>query len=64
MVCISNGSEDIETITIIDTLRRGDVDVTIAKVFQENETISEMKDTLECKLMWGVRIVSSIYNFH
>jgi hypothetical protein len=33
LVCVTNGSEDIETITIIDTLRRGEILVTVGKVF-------------------------------
>lgn len=32
LVAIADGSEDIETVTIVDTLRRGGVDVTLASV--------------------------------
>lgn len=48
LVCVTNGSEDIETITIIDTLRRGLANVTVAKVFEQKEPISDLKEALEC----------------
>jgi len=39
LVCVTNGSEDIETVTIVDTLRRTKhIDVTVAKVFSADES--------------------------
>jgi hypothetical protein len=39
LVCVTNGSEDIETVTIVDTLRRTKhIDVTVAKVFSAEES--------------------------
>ena len=38
LVCVTNGSEDVEFVTIVDTLRRApNIDVTIAKVFAPDE---------------------------
>ena len=34
MLAVANGSEDIETVTIIDVLRRGGVPLIVAKVFE------------------------------
>ena len=53
LVCVTNGSEDLETVAIIDTLRRApDLDVTVAKVLAPND-----KEPLICNLMQGVKIV-------
>ncbi|MCV2404094.1 DJ-1/PfpI family protein [Marinomonas sp. C2222] len=40
LVPIANGSEDIEAVTIIDVLRRGDIDVTVASVHQEKQILA------------------------
>lgn len=40
LVPIANGSEDIEVVTIIDVLRRGDIDVTVASVHQEKHILA------------------------
>ncbi|MCO4784303.1 MAG: DJ-1/PfpI family protein [Marinomonas atlantica] len=37
LVPIANGSEDIEAITIIDVLRRGGVDLTVASVHEDKQ---------------------------
>ncbi len=50
----------METVTIVDTLRRSRlIDVVLAKVFapDEKSSPSDLKDELECKMMMGVRIV-------
>ncbi len=59
LVCVTNGSEDIETVSIIDTLRRSNIDVTLAKVFtsEESQSPSDIKNMMECRLMQGTRIV-------
>lgn len=40
-MCVSNGSEDIETVTPIDILRRAGADVTVAKVRGPSEDFSQ-----------------------
>ncbi|TDO95513.1 DJ-1 family glyoxalase III [Marinomonas balearica] len=40
LVPIANGSEDIEAITIIDVLRRGDVEVKVASVHESKSIIA------------------------
>ena len=37
MVAVANGSEEIETVCIIDTLVRAEANVIVGKVFGENE---------------------------
>jgi putative intracellular protease/amidase len=38
IMCMANGSEEIETVAPIDMLRRCGVDVTVAKVFAKDDT--------------------------
>ena len=60
LVCVTNGSEDIETVSIIDTLRRSKhLDVIVAKVFShdESQAPSDIKNLLEIRLMQGIRMV-------
>lgn len=45
LVPIANGSEDIESVTIIDVLRRAGVDVTVASVHDER-TVTAARQTL------------------
>jgi putative intracellular protease/amidase len=47
MVCVINGAEDIEFVTIVDILRRTKhIDVIVAKVFspEESHAPSDLKD--------------------
>jgi protein deglycase len=63
LVCVINGSEDIEFVSIVDTLRRSKhLNVTVAKVLSpdESHSVSEFKNLLECRLMQGVRIVADM----
>lgn len=39
LVPIANGNEDIETVTIIDVLRRGGIDVTVASVHDSKHVV-------------------------
>ena len=55
LVAVANGSEDIETITIIDVLRRANNNVTIGKVKEQNKSEDE---TLMTRLMMGNVIVN------
>jgi hypothetical protein len=62
LVCVTQGSEDLETVAIVDTLRRSKrIEVTLAKVFApgESTSASDLKTHLECKMMMGTRLVSS-----
>lgn len=54
LVAVANGSEDIETITIIDTLRRAGLDVTVGKVIGQ----SESGNPLEATLMMKTKIIA------
>mgnify|MGYP002480789990 CR=1 FL=1 len=65
LICVTNGAEDLETVAITDTLRRSrHLDVTLAKVPSADEgSPSDLKDGLECTLMQGIRIVSTIQDY-
>ena len=52
MVCIANGSEEMETVNIIDVLRRGDLEVIVAKV---SNNASEKHD-LKVEASRGVKL--------
>ncbi|CDW71504.1 UNKNOWN [Stylonychia lemnae] len=58
LLCVANGSEDLETVTIIDILRRADIPLTLAKVYskEEKHIASDMNINLMCKLMMGTLI--------
>ena len=43
LVPIANGSEDIEAITIIDVLRRGGVNVTVASVHESKQVTTALE---------------------
>ena len=48
LVLIANGSEEIETISVVDALRRASIDVTLASV----------SDTLQVECSRGVKVVA------
>jgi len=52
VVAVANGSEELETVTIIDTLRRANIEVNVAKVGED--------ESLECIMSRGVKLVRSI----
>jgi len=51
LVPIANGNEDIETITIIDVLRRGGLTVTVASVHESKEIIAAHGCKLEADVL-------------
>lgn len=52
MVAVANCSEELETVTIIDTLRRANIEVNVAKVGED--------ESLECIMSRGVKLVRLI----
>lgn len=50
LVLIANGSEEIETISVVDTLRRAAIDVTLASV----------SDNVQVECSRGVNIVADM----
>ncbi len=54
---MANGSEEIETVTIVDTLRRAEIDVTLAKVKSIHELTDNKTSSLTCKMSRGVQMV-------
>ena len=62
LVCVTHGSEDLETVAILDTLRRSKrIEVTLAKVCAPGETASpsDMDTQFVCKMMMGTKLVRS-----
>jgi 4-methyl-5(b-hydroxyethyl)-thiazole monophosphate biosynthesis len=55
VVAVANGSEELETVTIIDTLRRANIEVNVSKVGED--------ESLECIMSRGVKLVTS-FNQH
>ena len=53
VIAVANGSEEIETVTIIDILRRAEIIVNVSKV-------SEDANNLECIMSRGVKLVWTI----
>lgn len=51
LVPIANGSEDIEAITIIDVLRRGGVNVTVASVHEAKQVTTAFGNKLEADVL-------------
>ncbi|TPE49625.1 DJ-1/PfpI family protein [Maribrevibacterium harenarium] len=51
LVAIANGSEDIEAVTIIDVLRRGGVDVTVASVHDVKQVIAARGCRIEADVL-------------
>ncbi|TNV73360.1 hypothetical protein FGO68_gene10949 [Halteria grandinella] len=71
LLCVTNGSEEIETVTIHDTLKRAShIELTFAKVFEISaakkegasslSVASDLKNELSCTLMQGLKIVTKI----
>lgn len=56
LVAVAHGSEEIETVGVIDTLVRAEANVTVGKVLSQEETGST---DLLCKMSRGVKIVIS-----
>ena len=55
VVAVADGSEELETVTIIDTLRRANIEVNVSKVGDD--------ESLECIMSRGVKLVRS-FNLH
>lgn len=55
LLCAANGSEEIETVSIVNTLVRGGINVVIAKVFDKTES-STSDLTIKCTR--GLRIIA------
>lgn len=51
LVPVANGSEDIESVTIIDVLRRGGVDVTVASVHAEKSIVAARGCKIEADVL-------------
>ena len=45
LVAIADGSEDIETVSIIDVLRRAEIDVTVASVMPDRPQVTAARGT-------------------
>ena len=54
-MAVADGSEELETVTIIDTLRRANIEVNVSKVGDD--------ESLECIMSRGVKLVRS-FNLH
>ena len=54
LLCAANGSEEIETVNIVNTLIRGGIHVIIAKVFDKTETGNDL--TIKC--IRGIRLLA------
>ncbi|TNV73181.1 hypothetical protein FGO68_gene16840 [Halteria grandinella] len=57
LVPIANGSEEIETVTIIDVLRRANIEVKVAKVAEKGEA----EGNLVCEMSRGVKLVADTF---
>lgn len=68
LLCVTDGSEEIETVTIFDTIKRAPgLDLTVAKVFRPSgekggaaslSSASDLKNELSVTLMHGLKIVT------
>jgi 4-methyl-5(b-hydroxyethyl)-thiazole monophosphate biosynthesis len=56
-VAVANGSEDMETVIIIDILRRAGLDVTVGKVLSEGD---DQDNPLQVTLMNKVKLITDI----
>lgn len=59
-MCVAHGSEDVETISIIDVLRRGECNLIVGKVLGIEDKHGSKDHLLLCKLMMGTQIVTSL----
>jgi hypothetical protein len=62
LVCVTHGSEDLETVAVLDTLRRSKrIEVTLAKVYAPGDatSASDSESQLVCKMMMGTKLVRS-----
>ena len=59
MVAVANGSEDIETVTICDVLKRAEADILLVKVPGVTSE-SQVENPLLCRMQRGTWIVRSI----
>ena len=64
LVAVSDGSEDIETVSIIDTLRRAECEVVIGKVPPHTTKHGGKDHPLQVTLMKGIKIVSIFKSFN
>ena len=54
LLCAANGSEEIETVNLFNTLFRGGINVVMAKVFEKNEKPND----LIIKCTRGLKIIA------
>ena len=60
LLCVTEGCEDIETVTVFDTIMRAqNIDLVLAKVPMISEMVptSDLRNELEVRLMQGLRIM-------
>lgn len=60
LVAAAHGCEDTELVTIIDTLRRGDMEVIVGKVMGSKEQEKNNEDQLLCRLASGTKLVMNL----
>lgn len=60
LVPIANGNEDIEAITIIDVLRRGGVEVTVASIHESKQIVMAHGTKLEADVAKGTSHLETI----
>ena len=58
LVPVASGAEEIEAVTIIDTLVRAGADVTVAKV---SERVLNEEESLEVTMSRGVKLVADLF---
>ena len=58
LVLVADGSEEIETVTIVDVLRRAGTLVELAKVDKELHLPNNKPDALTCTMSRGIKLVA------